>query len=176
MFVAHVHEYLPCELSEVGRRANHEVVDSLERVAALAVRDRVDSLEKIGAVGLLAVLEDLVHQTHACEVGVDRVEQERVQYLAEQEGQARIVLDALLRERGFVRLPGLLAQCDHEHAIGAEPQRGRERGVEAQPAVGEVAAADADRRKQHRNRRGRERVMGREPRRAREDGRVTGPA
>jgi len=74
-----------------------------------------------------------------------------------------------------MRLPDVLAQCHHQHAIRAHPDRGRERRVEAKSAVGVVGAADAHRGEEQGDGGGSQSVRGQDSRGARDDHRIPGP-
>jgi hypothetical protein len=161
------------DLAEIARRTQEEVVDDPVGRAALADDHLVDALEKALAVGALPLAEDLVEETEPIGVVVDAVEEQRVQHLAEQERRVR---DGRRRHRrrDLAGRAGVM-DADHEHAVRAEPERGREWRVQAEAPVAEEARADADGREEERDRRRSHRVRRLEHGRAGDDERIARP-
>src|SRR4029079_18892622 len=131
----------------------------------------VDALEEVLPVDALAFLENLVEESQTIGVVVHSVEQQRVQHLAREERRATHAFFGDLGARLTGR--GLVAHTDHQHAVGTEPERGRERRVETQAAIAIEALIDTDRWEDERDRGGSERVLRGEVRGASDHERIT---
>jgi hypothetical protein len=167
---------LSCQHSQIARGANDDVADDLERLAPLRGDGAVERGDGARARCIGEPAQDVVEQPHVSQVGLDVIEDQRIQYLAEQEQRVPIVRDALCLEVALVSAQRALAQRDDQDAIRTEAQRGRERGVETQTAIDVVGRPEPNGREDAGDRGGGERVRGADRSRAGDHGGVARPA